>query len=106
MARLTVTVLFIGFSVFNTWYLTQDSFWAVFPPFQDPVKIQLFGDLAVALTLANLWIFFDLQKHQKPRWMAFLFLFLTVSFGSMSPLLYLFLREWKLLGDFSPLASS
>lgn len=100
MSRIAITLLFSGFTIFNTWYLTQGSFFAVFPPFQDVSKTQMFGDLAVALTLVNVWIFFDLRKHQKPLWLSPLFFALTAAFGSMSPLLYLTLREWGLLGTF------
>ncbi|MCB9641018.1 MAG: hypothetical protein H6727_19130 [Myxococcales bacterium] len=102
MSRLFATLLFVGFTAFNTWYLTQGSFWAVFPPFQDVVKTQLFGDLAVSLTLVNIWMFFDLKRHQKPMWLFVLFFLGTNLLGSMSPLLYLCLREWGVLGTFAP----
>jgi hypothetical protein len=66
---------------------------SVFPPFSESYTTQIFSDLVIALTLVNIWIYFDLKKMGKPIYYSLAVLIGTALSGSFAPLSYLLVRD-------------
>lgn len=64
-----------------------------FPPFPDTNTTQIFSDLVLALSLVNIWVYFDLKRHGKPISWFFTHLVATAMVGSFAPLVYLLIRD-------------
>jgi hypothetical protein len=92
MLRAAALVAFVAFTTFNAYVVSKCGVACFFPPFEQIWQTQIFLDLAIALTLVNVWMVLDTRKRGRPFYRVLPYLAGTVIFGSPSPLLYLVLR--------------
>lgn len=97
--RAFLTIVLLVFGAFNLYVVQHEGYLSVFPPFPRLAMIQMFVDLAVALTLFNVWMVLDWRQQGRPWYGVVPFVVATVLFGSMGPLVYL---VWRGPGDRSP----
>ena len=72
---------------------TEYGYVGFFPPFADSNTTQIFSDLVIALTMVNVWVFFDVRKMRLPAYIFGLHMVGSILMGSFAALLYLFFRD-------------
>lgn len=80
-------VAFTAYVVYTNGYLQF-----IYSALTDLYTIQIALDLIIALALVLVWMVLDARKRGVTVWP---FVIATCFLGSISPLAYLFLREWK-----------
>jgi hypothetical protein len=92
MVRLVILAALAAHGVLTIISFRDHGYPGFFPPFADSNTTQVFSDLVVALSLVNIWVFFDLKRRGKPFYWFFIHLLATAMFGSFAPLVYLLTR--------------
>ena len=88
--RIGLGVILIDFIALNAWIIYQYGYVGFFAAmFANIATVAVFVDLTIALSLITYWMWQDARKQGR----AFLpYLLLTLTFGSVGPLLYLIRR--------------
>jgi hypothetical protein len=81
-------MLFLTLFSLNSVVIYRESVASFFPPFDQLIQWQLFFDLTIALSFFLVWLFWEIKKQHKSLRIFYLFLVLTIAFGSLAPLLY------------------
>ncbi len=105
LMRYAALAVLAGLIIFDLFVASRHSYFSVFPPFESLPTWQIFVDLAVALSLFLIWMFYDWRAQGGSIVGYSLFFAATVLFGSVGPLLYLVARSRrhdKALGPKSP----
>lgn len=88
-----IFVILIAHIFFSFFVSTREGLFFAFPPFRDLSTWQIFWDLVLALSFANLWIYFDTRKFQSKNKIFWSF-FLAIGFtGSIGLYVYLLVRD-------------
>lgn len=101
---LILAVVLLDFVALSVWALAEVGYVGLFQ-FQltSPAGIQVLADLVIALTLVMVWMYRDARA----RGTSFLpFAVLTLTLGSIGPLLYLLVRELSTVRRAVPAAAS
>lgn len=100
LKQLGMEVILIAFSVFTLYAVYQHGYIGLFEQaLANAATIQVFLDLTIALSLVILWMWQDAQKQDIAP---LPYILLTLTLGSIGPLLYLVRR----LGKEAPLFTS
>jgi len=92
-AQIGVEVILIAFSIFSGYVVYQYGYIGLFEQgLANAATIQIFLDLTIALSLVLLWIWQDARKQGLSP---FPYVVLTLTLGSIGPLLYLIRRFGK-----------
>jgi hypothetical protein len=88
MRPLLITVT-AAFSAFTLWVLAQTGLVGFYEQLlSTPAGMQVFADIAIALVLVLAWMWRDAAAHGRRFWP---YALLTLTLGSIGPLLYLLL---------------
>jgi hypothetical protein len=91
--QIALSIVLITFSILCAWAVAEQGYLAVWiVPFEQPVMTAVGVDLAIALSLAMIWMFGDARRVGRTLWP---YLLLTVTCGSVGILLYLLLAAVK-----------
>lgn len=91
--QLAAAVILIVFSAFTVYAVYQHGYIGLFEQaLANAATVQVFLDLVIALGLALLWMWQDAQKHDIAP---LPYIVLTLTLGSIGPLLYLVRRFGK-----------
>jgi hypothetical protein len=91
MQRTLLIVTLALFGALTAAALWQHGYWGIIAPhFQTFGGGQVFTDLVIALTLAQVWMWQDAKVTGRNIWP---WLVVTLFLGSFGPLLYLFTRQ-------------
>src|SRR5262247_4026955 len=97
--QLAAEVILIAFSAFSAYVVYEHGYIGLFEQaLANAATIQVFLDLAIALSLVILWMWQDAQKQDI---VPLPYILLTLTLGSIGPLLYLVRR----LGKDAPLVT-
>ena len=91
--KLAIIAVLVVHSIFTFQSWVEHGYSGFFPPFVSSNTTQIFGDLLISISLVNVWIYFDLKKHQQKTGWFLVILFGTMASGSYAPLLYLLFRD-------------
>lgn len=90
-SRTLATLLLVPFSVLTIYTVSQVGYVGIFDYHRhSPAGWQVFADLVIALTLVLSWLIPDAKKRGRSPW---LWVALTLTLGSIGPLLYLVMRR-------------
>ena len=93
LKQLGAEVILIAFSVFTLYAVYQHGYIGIFQQaLVNTATVQVFLDLTIALSLVILWIWQDAQKQDIAP---LPYILLTLTLGSIGPLLYLVRRLGK-----------
>jgi hypothetical protein len=92
MNKAVVAAILVGHGAYSSYAVWQEGYFSVFPPFPSLAQTQMFLDIAVACTLALVWIAGDLRARGKSAWGVVPWLIGVALLGSISPLIYLLAR--------------
>ena len=92
MFRLAIFTVLLAHSGLTFFSFLDTGYSGFFPPFTDTNTTQIFSDLVIALSLVNIWVYFDLKSRNKPIHWFFIHLIATALFGSFAPLIYLLMQ--------------
>ena len=98
VVRISLLIVLFVHSAFSYVAYIDHGYLGFFPPFVQSNTTQVFSDLVIALTLVNIWIYFDLRARSKPVLWMVLVLIGTLAMGSIAPLIYLLLRGGRSSG--------
>jgi len=88
---ITLVTLFVGFLVLTVVAAYHHSYIGIFEAgFKDSASMQVFFDLVISVSLFGFWMLFDARKRGA---MVLPYLVAIPFIGSLSPLLYLIVRE-------------
>ncbi len=91
MSRLLLAVVLLSFAMLTSVALYQHGYWGIVAPhFQSFGAGQVFADLVIALSLCLVWIWQDARASSRNPWP---WLAMTVSLGSIGPLVYLLTKS-------------
>lgn len=93
MVRAVIFVICVVFTTFSAYVAGRFGYLGAFPPFRDLSTTQIFWDLAIALSIVLFLFHRDLKRRKQPMWPLLLCAVGVVFLGSISPLLFLFLRK-------------
>ena len=93
-SRLTVLIIvFAAFSALTAVAIHQYSYFGIFEAgFRDSASMQVFFDLAISVSLFGIWMLVDARKRGATVWP---YLVAIPAVGSLSPLTYLIVRQWR-----------
>ena len=92
MVRFIICAALLVHGGFTVVAFVEHGYSGYFPPFSDTNTTQIFSDLVLALTLVNVWVYFDLKRRKKPGYWFLVHLLGTALSGSFAPLVYLLVR--------------
>ena len=92
MPRAVLLLALLVHSVLTFKAFQDHGYAGFFPPFGQANTTQIFSDLVVALSLANVWVFMDLRRRNKSLAWFGLHLVSTVLTGSFALMVYLLVR--------------
>ena len=93
MYRLLILLVFAVHGFFTVTSFSEHGYLGFFPPFGQSNTTQLFSDLAIALSLVNIWVYLDLRARNRPVAWVLPLLGGTLLAGSFAPLCYFLLRD-------------
>lgn len=89
--KLGIGVVFVSFSLLTAYAVEQYGFIGLFEAaLSTTVGVLLMVDLTIALGMVTLWLVNDARAHGKNP---IVYVLMTVTLGSVGPLLYLLLRR-------------
>lgn len=93
LKQLTAEVILIAFSIFSVYVIYQYGYIGLFEQaLANAATIQVFLDLSIALGLVMIWMWFDARERGVS---AVPYIVLTLTLGSIGPLVYLVRRFGK-----------
>lgn len=92
LPRPLVLAILLPFALYSTYAVYQIGYIQIFESHFHTAGFQVLADLAIACTLAMVWMWRDAAASGRNVWP---FLVLTLTLGSIGPLLYLLLAPQK-----------
>ena len=90
---IALIAVFVAFSLLTGVAIHQHSYIEIFEAgFRDSTSMQVFFDLVIAVSLFGFWMLADAQKRGVTVWP---YLVAIPAVGSLSPLAYLIVRQWR-----------
>lgn len=93
MFRMGLILLLVAHTVLTFYFLRNDGFFSVFPPFKQDYAWQIFSDLAVSISLVLFFIFRELRIKKQSLNMFYILVVATILVGSFAPLIYLLINK-------------
>jgi cytochrome bd-type quinol oxidase subunit 2 len=91
MQRTILCITLIAFTALTVLAVWHHGYWGVISSnFQDLAALQVFADLAIALSLCLVWLWRDAQQRGRLFWG---WAVITLFLGALGPLLYLITRK-------------
>jgi len=91
--KLLLWFIFIDFSIFSTWVMWQQGYMGIWEAgFVSSASLQILIDLAICCFLICCWIKKDAEERGIK---AYPWIIATLTTGSLAPLVYLLVREYK-----------
>ena len=88
-----IVLALLGHTVLTVQSFVDHGYAGYFPPFTDANTTQIFSDLVIALSLVNVWVFYDLRQRGVGMGWGVLHLVGSALLGSYAPMVYLLVRE-------------
>lgn len=93
MLRKLLILLLVVHTILTFYFLRNDGFFSVFPPFKEDYAWQIFSDLGVSISLVLFFIFRELRIQKKSLNLFYVLVVATVLLGSFAPVIYLLLNK-------------
>jgi hypothetical protein len=89
----TLCTVFVAFSILTFVAVSQYGYIGIFEAgLRDSASMQVFFDLIISVSLFGIWMLVDARKRGTTVWP---YLLAIPAVGSVSPLVYLIVREWR-----------
>lgn len=92
LPKALILAIFLPFAAYSSYVLVQVGYWGIFEAHFHPAGMQVLSDLVIACTLLMVWMWRDAAASGRNVWP---FLVLTLTMGSIGPMLYLLLAPQK-----------
>lgn len=93
MFRKILVLLLIFHTILTFYFLRNEGFFSVFPPFKEDYAWQIFSDLGVSISLVLFFIFRELRIKKQSLNLFYILVVATILVGSFAPLIYLLLNK-------------
>ena len=89
----TLAAVFVAFSILTGVAAAEYGYIGIFEAgFRDSASMQVFFDLVISVSLFGIWMLIDARKRGVTVWP---YLIAIPAVGSLAPLVYLSVREWR-----------
>lgn len=93
LRKLLLWTILFDFALYSTWVMWNVGYIGIWEAgFTSSASLQILLDLCISCSLICVWIYQDAQARQVNPWP---WMLATLAAGSLSPLLYLLVREYS-----------
>ena len=93
MFRIMLILLLVIHTAMTFYFLRNDGYFSVLPPFKEGYTWQIFSDLAVAMSLILFFIYRELKLRKESLISVYVLGLATLLLGSFAPLAFLLCRK-------------